>query len=331
MTISTAQFVQPNVAAIEKEIERAIDKGSKICCIVLPNHLKNSYKNIKMSSLQQEIVTQCVTEATLRKKGLQSIATKILLQIIAKRGNILWVPQMSNELEMSVMLVGFEQAKVKNKTLMACCATINSTFTLVHTSTKIYEGNENKYKTMSDLLIAAVAAYAERNKATPDEIICFNSSCTGDQISLYQDLFVKQSLDHLKGVYTDATISFSLVMINVKTNERFFGEKDGRPSNPPAGTLICTDVVSKDYDFYLISQGSNKGTAVPNHYKVVYSDSKIQEGLLQEIAFSQCFNYVNWTGSIKVPSIMQYAKKASTFGAEVLSDTEVPSSLYSPF
>lgn len=180
---------------------------------------------------------------------------------------------------------------------------------------------------MSDLLTAAVAAYTERNKATPDEIICFNSSCTGDQISLYQDLFVKQSLEHLKGVYTDATISFSLVMINVKTNERFFGEKDGRPSNPPAGTLICTDVVSKDYDFYLISQGSNKGTAVPNHYKVVYSDSKIQEGLLQEIAFSQCFNYVNWTGSIKVPSIMQYAKKASTFGAEVLEEVEIPVSL----
>jgi hypothetical protein len=37
------------------------------------------------------MLTQVVIEATLNKKGLQSIATKILLQIIAKRGNTLWV------------------------------------------------------------------------------------------------------------------------------------------------------------------------------------------------------------------------------------------------
>ena len=60
---------------------------------------------------------------------------------------------------------------------------------------------------------------------------------------------------------------------------------------------------------------TNKGTAVPNHYKVIYSDSKIEEGMLQQICFSQCFNYVNWTGSIKVPAILQYAKKAAKFGA----------------
>jgi hypothetical protein len=68
--------------SLESEVQRAIDKGAKICCIVM-------------------------TEGTLRKKGLQSIATKILLQIIAKRGNILWVPRLSIDLEFSAMLVGF--------------------------------------------------------------------------------------------------------------------------------------------------------------------------------------------------------------------------------
>lgn len=79
--------------------------------------------------------------------------------------------------------------------------------------------------------------------------------------------------------------------------------------------------MSKNYDFYIVSQQSNRGTTVPNHYKVIYSDSNIEEGILQEIAFSQCFNYVNWTGSIKVPAILQYAKKASKFAAEVLGET----------
>ena len=65
-------------------------------------------------------------------------------------------------------------------------------------------------------------------------------------------------------------------MINVKTNERFFFDNNGKASNVPAGTLVCQGLVSPNYDFYLMSQSSNRGTTVPNHYKVNYSDSKIE-------------------------------------------------------
>lgn len=55
-------------------------------------------------------------------------------------------------------------------------------------------------------------------------------------------------------------------MINVKTSERFFVMRDGRPENPPAGTLINQAIVSENYDFYIVSQKPTRGTAVPNHY-----------------------------------------------------------------
>lgn len=56
--------------------------------------MKNHYKRIKEFTLtKEEIVTQVVTDAKCRNKNVQSIATKILLQMLAKRGNILWVPQ----------------------------------------------------------------------------------------------------------------------------------------------------------------------------------------------------------------------------------------------
>jgi aubergine len=102
-------------------------------------------------------------------------------------------------------------------------------------------------------------------------------------------------------------------MINVKTNERFFVEEGNSFRNVNAGTLVAEELVSNNYDFYIMSQQSNKGTTVPNHYKVIYSNSTLDEGELEELAFSQCFNYVNWTGSIKVPAILQYAKKCSKF------------------
>ena len=62
--------------------------------VILPNNLKNNYKDIKFDTIKKEkMLTQVVTEATLNKKNLQSVATKVLLQIIAKRGNTLWVPE----------------------------------------------------------------------------------------------------------------------------------------------------------------------------------------------------------------------------------------------
>ena len=40
------------------------------------------------------MVSQIFTEGKLRGKNVQSIATKVLLQIIAKRGNTLWCPRL---------------------------------------------------------------------------------------------------------------------------------------------------------------------------------------------------------------------------------------------
>ncbi len=91
----------------------------------------------------------------------------------------------------------------------------------------------------------------------------------------------------------------------------------------PPGTLVSSGVVGVDYDFFIVSQQSSKGCVVPNHYRVVYNTGSLEEGELQELIYSQCFNYANWSGSIKVPAILQYAKKCGKFSAEVLGGVEV--------
>lgn len=62
-------------------------------------------------------------------------------------------------------------------------------------------------------------------------------------------------------------------MINVKTNERFFLEDRGQTKNVNAGTVINRDLVSVNYDFYIVSQQSTRGSTVPNHYKIIFSNS----------------------------------------------------------
>lgn len=55
----------------------------------------------------------------------------------------------------------------------------------------------------------------------------------------------------------------------------------------------------------------------------------MEEGVLQELIFSQCFNYVNWTGSIKIPGPLQYAKKLAKFAGEALGGQHVQESMES--
>lgn len=82
------------MSIIDSQIRKAVKEDCNICCIIIPNNLKTQYKKIKtMALIDHKIICQITTEGTLRKKNLQSIATKILLQIIAKRGNTLWVPK----------------------------------------------------------------------------------------------------------------------------------------------------------------------------------------------------------------------------------------------
>ena len=67
---------------------------------------------------------------------MQSIATKILLQIIAKRGNTLWVPRVPSGLP-STMMIAFETVKERKSTL-GMCATINSTFSSIFSRTEVF-------------------------------------------------------------------------------------------------------------------------------------------------------------------------------------------------
>ena len=146
-------------------------------------------------------------------------------------------------------------------------------------------------------------------------MIIFHNSCSDDQGSLFREFYLTNLKNHLSNSISGQIPNLTLVLVNTKTSERFFASDQRGFSNPQAGTLISESIVSNNYDFYLVSQFSNRGCTVPNHYKVIYNDSQMEEGVLQEIIFSQCFNYVNWTGSIKIPGPLQYAKKLAKFSA----------------
>ena len=150
----------------------------------------------------------------------------------------------------------------------------------------------------------------------------------GDQVNLVVDNFAKKLENNVNASF-NCQMKVTVIMVNLRNSERFF-TLGNEARNVPPGTLINAQIVSNNYDFYIVSQQSTKGSIVPNHYKVIYSkESKLEEGHLQELIFSQCFNYCNWTGSIKIPAVLQYTKKCAKFNSEVMEGKEVGSTVVS--
>lgn len=134
---------------------------------------------------------------------------------------------------------------------------------------------------MMTVLVKLIDAYVHRNKDPPSEVIVFANSVSTDLLKQYQEYFIVPTLEKLEEIYKDKKPSITLVLVNTKSNERFFQMQGGSAKNVPAGTIISENIVSKNYDFFMVSQFSTRGSTVPNHYRVIYSDSKMEEGVLQ--------------------------------------------------
>jgi len=99
----------------------------------------------------------------------------------------------------------------------------------------------------------------------------------------------------------------SMIIVKKRGNARFFTQAK---TNPPCGTVIDTVVTRKEwFDFYLISQHVTQGTVNPTHYNVVYDTIGMKSEHYQRLSFKLCHLYYNWPGTIRVPSVCQYAHK----------------------
>ena len=173
---------------------------------------------------------------------------------------------------------------------------------------------------MNRIVFNCFTEYYRCNGVPPSEIILVKNGSTKYDNSTLISAEIKEAKDVVKSIQKSENTKLIYVVLDKDTNQKFFFEKGREFGNPQSGLLVNSEAVGKGFEFYLIAQQCNKGTVKPTFYKVIYNDSNIDEGLVEELIYSQCFNYMNWTGSIKVPSVMQYAKKLSMFAGQYLGE-----------
>lgn len=104
-----------------------------IFLVVLPNPAKSIYKHLKkLCYCDLNVLLQVVNDVILKKKEFQSVATKVLLQMAAKLGNVLWFPKNYAIENNKIMIIGINTSSEKSskgKKRIGYCASINEQLT----------------------------------------------------------------------------------------------------------------------------------------------------------------------------------------------------------
>eukprot|EP00301_Raphidiophrys_heterophryoidea_P003334 c11510_g1_i1.p2 GENE.c11510_g1_i1~~c11510_g1_i1.p2 ORF type:complete len:133 (-),score=37.01 c11510_g1_i1:180-554(-) len=99
----------------------------------------------------------------------------------------------------------------------------------------------------------------------------------------------------------------AFLIVTKRINTRFFTLAK---QNPPPGLIVDRTVSSQShYDFFLVAQSVNQGTATPTHYLVLMDTTGLKPDHLQSLTYKLCHLYYNWPGTVRVPAPCQYAHK----------------------
>jgi aubergine-like protein len=303
----------------DRVLRSTLNPTVKFIICVLPGSRGKSrlYDDLKRLTFTTfPVPNQVILSATLKKeKGLRSVINKVIIQINAKVGGIPWaLDQLPFKSEIC-MVVGIDMFKKQGDfSVLGYCATMDSTFGKYGSFPKIINRPGDELTRIKECTEQALEQFKADNKVYPSVIVVFRDGVSDSQrvsVLVEETATVKQAFSamrNLNPVFKEPKLIYMLV--NKRTNARFYQDSAGNVANPPLGTLVDTKVVqSNAYEFYLLPAKANQGSMTPTHFFVIYDDSGLPCDEVQNLAYRMCYSYYNWSGSIRVPAPCQYAHK----------------------
>ncbi|CAG9320746.1 unnamed protein product [Blepharisma stoltei] len=301
-----------------------------IAVILVPAPLKDIYHNIKESAaLSSAVPTQVILSSSFKNpKRVDSIISKLVVQIAAKTGSELWALCPCSGIPIKTMVIGidiFHDTVSKAKSVMGFVSSINPTFTKYYNTAKVQERvGQEIVGSVSICLKEALGAFYEATKKRflPDLIVVFRDGVADSQIKAVKEFEVDGMKSVIKS-FEGYRPGFVYIVMNKKTNAKFFVNSPRGIINPLHGTVI-TDVVVPDVDsFYLVSHGVTQGMASPTLYRIIEKilpDEDIDTIVFARLAYKLCYMYYNWTGGIKIPAPTMMAHKLAYMVGQSIHD-----------
>lgn len=247
-----------------------------------------------------------------------SIATKVVIQMNAKLMGVPWMIDLPLN---GLMTVGFDvchSTKEKNKSYGALVATMD-----IKQSTKYFSSvtQHLKGQELSNeicvQMISALKSYRAAHGTLPERILFYRDGVGDGQLHQVFNTEVQVLKNKLDEIYKSAGIEkgcrFAFVVVSKRINTRYFVNSQ----NPIPGTIV-DDIITlpERYDFFLVSQSVRQGTVSPTSYNVIYDNMGLNPDRMQILTYKMTHLYYNWSGTLRVPAVCQYAHKLAFLVAE---------------
>ncbi|KAL4494440.1 hypothetical protein ABPG72_019850 [Tetrahymena utriculariae] len=283
------------------------------------------YSDMKKFLTSQDgagIESQHVVPRSLQKNGM-SVASKIALQIASKLGRRIWQVETPAGIDQNTMIIGIETSmkKIKNQQVIGVVASINKDFTKYFSDVEVRKDNDNALPTLSKIVAKAVEAYVKNTKTVPSEVIVYRQGLGEGQIQQSFNLEIKAIQTGFNNFKAGFNPRLAFFQVNRKIGQKFYQQPYGDKAeyqNPASGTIVASQVVQNNFEFFMAAQNCNSGVCTPTKYTCLHNNTNLKEDQIWQLTYFQTFNYYNWQGPVRVPAAMKYAEKLAKFVSDTL-------------
>jgi aubergine-like protein len=299
-------------------INEIAQKKPSLIFIVIQNLNAQLYSMVKqLTCVTHAIPSQVVLGKTISpsNKGVMSIATKVAIQLNCKLGGAPWMVKFPI---MNTMTVGFDvthDTRDKRKSIGAFVATMDLKKEVKFFSAVIEHqtGGQEMSSNLSKTLGRAIESYVKLHGVLPERLFFYRDGVGDGQIEHVQQIELTEIKEMLKKLRVqhkdDNALKLTFIIVNKRINTRIF-LRSQKFDNPQPGTVVDTTITLPErYDFYLVSQSVRIGTVTPTSYNVIEDENILSPGKLQTLTYKNCHLYYNWSGTVRVPAVVQYAHK----------------------
>lgn len=258
-------------------------------------------------------------------------------QILQKTGVRLWWVQIPQSLPTPTVIVGVDvfhappvyDPVVKKRVRKASCAAIivqvfresgNYRSTKVEIFTQAYAREPGKEYELADALRETISTAMKELEVSPTSCIVLRDGI-GDSAfgaaALEEIDGVRAGLDDSRdGNVPAVPVAYVVAQKRIATkflSKSIDGEPDGK-YGAPSGTLVKGAQLLEYDTFYINGRAPPYSTAKPVRYVVIQRDEELKDVSIERLTWNLSHDYPNWTGPIKVPSVIQMAHKLAELG-----------------
>ena len=272
----------------EDLLKKILERNEKVKMVFFFVSDRNYFYNpVKYYFSEKKILTQFFTNFRERKRPNLSVYSKLVLQMMAKLGKVLWKVQrgLYTDKGKTSIIMGIDLVRFKGGHLISATMSMDRQFSkfynqcgFVKASTK--QNTKDLHSTcISSLVKKCVGHFVKKNKIIPQNIIVYRSGYGNarhlqDEIG-YEATLIKNQLEKISSNPEECRLLY--LCVNKRMEDRFFVKNGGnKVHNPNGGLIIINRVTQKDrFDFFMVAQKVTQGCATPTHYFSILNDTEL--------------------------------------------------------